>query len=401
MMMLSFHYRAIDREGRLCRGQLHASHDRELTLRLHQQGLELVSFRVSRKRASSTIRVNQRELLTFCIQLEQLLSAGVPMLQALDDIRAACEPGGLQLLLAALIQQIESGQSLSQAMHAYPGIFGPVFINLVAAGEHSGQLTLILQQLASSLSWEQALRSQGKHLLAYPAFVLVVVLAVVIFLLNYMVPQMASFLSSLGQELPLQTRILIASADLMRAYWPWILSVLAGLTFVTPVMLRRHPGAALYWDRLTLRLPVCGELLKKMQMARYARNFSLMYQAGIPVLQILALCRALVSNRSLALALHHIEQHIHAGTGLAESFQRTGSMPALVVRMVRVGEQTGALDRALLNVSRFYEREVNDAVDTLLRLVEPLLTVILGLLLAGIMFAVLSPVYDSLGHLPL
>ena len=229
--------------------------------------------------------------------------------------------------------------------------------------------------------------------------VLVVVLGVMVFLLVYLVPQVTSLLKTMGIALPMQTRMLIFASNAVVNYWPFIFGVPVAVAVGLVILPRRNPKAAYLWDHAKLRLPVLGAILQKIILARFSNFFALMYQSGITVLDALKTSEDIVGNRVLADALMRAGQQINAGESLTETFQNLGIFPPLVIRMLRVGEATGAIDVALKNVNYFYTRDVREAVDKALKLLEPTLTMVLGLMLAFIMWSVLSPVYDILGKM--
>jgi type IV pilus assembly protein PilC len=207
------------------------------------------------------------------------------------------------------------------------------------------------------------------------------------------------FLQNMGQEIPLQTKIMIAISNALVNWW-WVFLTVPVLIFVAvATAIKKSPGARYRFDYIKLHLPVTGEVLQKIIMARFARYFALMYQTGIPILDAIKTCQDIVGNRVVADGLERAYQQINAGESMSESFHNLGLFPPLVVRMIRVGEGTGALDTSLLNVSYFYDRDVRDSVDKMLKMLEPALTVVLGGLLAMIMFSVLGPVYDSLSKM--
>ena len=401
--MATYNYRAIDQTGRHAQGQIDALNEADLEIRLERMGLDLITFKLTEKstKAFSQNKVSNRDLVMFCFQLEQLTSAGVPILDGLNDLRESTANLYFQKVLGALAGEVEGGQMLSQAMAQHPDVFDEVFVNLVAAGEQTGRLPTVFENLSDTLKWQDELASQTKRLLAYPLFVFVVVMAAVTFLMIYLVPEMVKFLNSLGQELPLNTRILIFISNAFVKYW-WLILALP-VVVVTGVAgyIRQSPEARYKFDYLKLKLPFTGDILHKIIMARFARYFALMYQTGIPILDAIKTCEKIVGNRVIADALSRAHAQINAGDSMSESFHNAGLFPPLVVRMIKVGENTGALDKSLLNVSYFYDRDVNEMMQKMLKLLEPALTVVLGLILAFIMMSVLGPVYDSFGKMKL
>jgi type IV pilus assembly protein PilC len=399
--MATFNYRAIDQTGRHAQGQIDALNEVDLEIRLERMGLDLITFKSTEKskKAFSQNKVSNRDLVMFCFQLEQLSSAGVPMLEGLNDLRESTANLYFQKVLGSLAGDVEGGKMLSQAMAEHPDVFDEVFVNLVAAGEQTGQLPKVFDNLCNTLKWQDELMSQTKKLLAYPLFVFVVVMAAVTFLMIYLVPEMVKFLNSLGQELPLNTRILIYISNAFVKYWWLILALPFVVVTGLAAYIRQSPEARYKFDYIKLKLPLTGEILHKIIMARFARYFALMYQTGIPILEAIKTCEKIVGNRVVADALSRAHAQINAGDSMSESFHNAGLFSPLVVRMIKVGENTGALDKSLLNVSYFYDRDVNEMMQKMLKLLEPALTVVLGLILAFIMMSVLGPVYDSFGKM--
>jgi type IV pilus assembly protein PilC len=399
--MASFNYKAIDKLGRPAMGQIDALNEVDLEIRLERMGLDLITFRPAAKSTSvfNRNKISNQDLVMFCFQIEQLSSAGVPLLECLNDLRESSDNPFFQKVLGAVSAEVEGGKMLSEAMAEHPGVFSEVFVSLIDAGEQTGQLPLVFNNLFNTLRWQDELMSQTKKLLAYPAFVAVVVLGAVGFLMSYLVPQMASFLKNMGQELPWNTKLLMAMSDIIVGYWWLVISVPVAIFIGLATVIQTNPLARYRFDMIKLNLPITGPILHKIIMARFARYFALMYQTGIPILDAIKICEKIVGNRVVADALRRAHAQINAGDSMSESFRNAGLFPPLVVRMIRVGESSGALDKALLNISYFYDRDVNDAMQKMLKMIEPALTVILGGILAFIMFSVLGPVYDSFSKL--
>lgn len=401
--MPSYSYKAVDKIGRPAQGEIEAINEIDLELRLQRIGLDLITFKPLKKASAffSRSRVSLQDLVMFCFQMEQLTSADVPLLEGLTDLRDSNPNPQLQKVIAAIISDIEGGKLFSQALAEHPHIFTPVFISLVKAGELTGKLPEVFANLSTTLKWQDDLISQTKRLLAYPLFVLVVVLGAIVFLMIYLVPQMVSFLRNMGQVLPLQTKILIFVSNAFVDYWWLILSLPAAAFTLFALLIKQSPAMRYRWDYLKLKLPVTGDILHKIIMARFTRYFALMYQADIPILDAIKTCEDIAANQVIADALSRVHQRINAGDNMSDSFKNTGLFPSLVVRMIRVGENSGALDKSLLKISDFYDRDVNESIEKMLKLLEPALTVVLGLILAFIMLSVLGPVYDSFTKLKL
>ena len=395
-----FDYKAVSAEGRIARGRLDAINLIDLEMRLKRMELDLVTgVPVQHNALFGRRSVPRPELINFCFHLEQLARAGVPILEGLIDLRDSIEHPAFREVISGLIESIEGGQTLSQAMGSHPDTFSQVFINLIRAGEGSGQLAEVLTSLTESLKWEDELASQTKRLLMYPAFVATVVLSATFFLMVYMVPQLKLFVKNMGQTLPLQTRLLFFVSDLLVDYWYVFLLAPILATATLQLVLRSNPLARLQMDGIKLRLPIVGPILKKIILSRFASTFAMLYAAGIPILESIRTTQHIVGNRVVRRALQRVEQSIREGRNVAGAFHDVGIFPPLVVRMLRVGENTGGLDKALLNVSYFYTRDVKESVGRAQTMIEPMLTVFMGILLGWIMLSVIGPIYDVISKI--
>jgi len=394
-------YKAIDAQGKAVLGRADAVNLFDLEQRLARMGLDLVTGAPTRQKSRliGGARVRRQDLINFCYQLEQMTSAGVPIVEGLADLRDSVENIRFREIVAGLVEAIEGGKSLSQALADYPEVFSRVFTSLVRSGEQTGRLPEVLKSLTESLKWEDELVAQTKKLLMYPAFVGTAVLAVTFFLMIYLVPQMAGFIRNMGQDVPLQTRILIAVSGFFVQWWWAILAAPFVLWFGIRAAARADPRVEFLMDDLKLRLPLVGPILRKIILSRFASSFALMYSSGITVLDAIRATEEIVGNKPMESALRAIGQAIAEGRNLTGAFQDAALFPPLVIRMLRIGEATGALDSALLNVSYFYNREVREAIGRLQAMIEPAMTLLLGAILGWVMLSVLGPVYDSISKM--
>ena len=314
--------------------------------------------------------------------------------EGLQDLRDSSDHPLLRSTLSGLLHAIQNGQSLSQAMQAHPAVFSATQISLVQAGEVSGELPLVFAHLTEDLKWQDDMTAQTRSALLYPALLLLVIVAVLLFLLLYLVPQLATFIRNMGRELPLQTRILLGLSDFLRQGGGWLLPLFMVLPVPLWHGLRRNPRLRERLDHGLLHCWGLGGILQKILLARLTHSFALLYRAGVSVLDSLALLPGVVGNLALAGGVQQAAQAIANGQPLSASFAQTGMFPPLVIRMLKVGESTGALDEALLNVSQFSQREARQAIQRWQSMLEPAMTLLLGTILGWVMLAVLGPVYD-------
>lgn len=398
--MPDYRYRAINQNGRAIRGAVFAANERDLNGLLEAAGLDLIEFRdVSEQRVAKLFqpRPKGRDLIQMSIHLEQLQRAGIPLIESLAEVRDATQTPGLRDVLTQIHREVNDGTALSAAFAAHPKIFGNIFHSLISAGEQTGQMAEALALITGHLKWADEMAVKVKKATRYPAILGVTVTGVVIFMMSFVVPQITGLLLSNGTELPLMTRALIAASNAIRDYWYLIpllvMSAIAGITAG-----RRASQEFRYTtDYYLLRLPVIGQVLKKIALARFAYMFSTMFRSGIDLLGCLEASKRLVNNVALAEALSLVREGVQSGLSLASAMQSTGEFPPLVLRMIKVGEDSGNMSDSLNNVAEIYNRDVDESVQGLISLIEPALTVIMGGIMAWIAIAVFGPVYDSLG----
>lgn len=396
--MALYSYRAINDRGKTSKGMQDAANVVDLELRLKRGGLDLIDAKEDSGKADSRRgKIKRAELITFFFNLEQLTLAGVPLLESLADLRDTMNDEHFRKVIASLVESIESGKNLSQAMGQHPGAFDKIFTSLVHAGEESGRLPEIFLHITESLKWQDEMASHTKTIMIYPAFAGAVVVAITFFLMIYLVPQLAGFIKGMGQEIPLQTRILLATSAFFVDYWYALVALPIALPLAAKWTIASSPEMQFKWDDLKINLWVAGPILRKIILARFANTFAMMYGSGISILDCIANSRDVVNNRAIARSLDDVRQGIESGKNLTQSFQHTGLFPPLVIRMLKVGETTGSLDKALLNVSYFYDRDVKYSTRKIQIMIEPAMTLILGALLGWVMLSVLSPIYDLIG----
>lgn len=397
--MALYQYRAASAEGQINKGQIEALNELDLEAQLKRIGLLLVSAKALKSRQRIVKSMPRREVIDFFFQIEMLVRAGVPLLTALGDLRDEAESPASRDLSSGLFEKIEAGSTFGEAVAAYPGVFSPTLISLIRSGEVTGQLPDVLKEIVRSLKWQDEMASTTKKLLMYPSFVLVVIGGVVFFLMIYLVPQLVGFLNNMGQAIPLQTRLLIGLSSFFVNYWWLILSVPPALVMLVLSLSAAFPAVRYRLHQMQLSIPYVGPVLKKMILARFADTFALMYRTGIPLIEGLVYCQEISSNMVIQQAVRRARERVINGASLSESFAAELLFPSLVIRMLKVGEATGALDSALSNISYFYTRDIDESVGKVQAMIEPALTVVMGLILGWIMLAVLGPIYDTIAKM--
>jgi type IV pilus assembly protein PilC len=387
----------------------------DLYNQLQSGGMELVQCSSLSKKNSklpkfSLQKIKIRDLIQLFIHMEQMQSAGVPLLDALGDIRDGAENDMMRDMMSEIYRDVRDGSSLSEALGKHPKVFRPLYISLIKAGEDTGDLTSSYLQLEKYLKWVAAMQSKIKKATRYPIITGIVVLLVVIFMMSVVVPQIVGFLQYLDIELPWFTIWLIATSNFfvepqfhllgIPIYGTIIAPLCPALLFGTFILVRNSSEQMAYQiDSMYLRAPIAGNLIRKITIARYAQTFSALFASGIDVIKALKAARETVSNMVLLDAMEGVESYVQAGSPISDSLNASGEFPSMVVRMVKIGEESGQLSSVLDQVAEFYTKDVDEAIDALIEVIQPTLTIILALIIVWIAAGALGPIYINLGNM--
>ena len=393
--MKFYAYKAIDGTGRIIQGSAAAESALDLDRLLNVDGNSLLScnrtyFTGLRRKA----KWSRRDLIDFIFHLEQLTSAGIPLLEALDDFKDASGKKAVSTVLTQLVSDIDNGKKLSEACSRYPQAFSPLVISLLNVGEQSGTLDQVLHDLGELLKWQDETISRVRGVMIYPAFVATVLMLVIMFVMTWLVPGLVSFVKSAGAELPWHTTALLSTSDFVRQYWVFGVVTLLGASVVVPLLVRRSAFLKLRLDALLLKLPLIGPVLFKIKLARFSRCVAMMYAAGISVIDTLKLSEGIVDNELLSSVLSQIRTRVTDGEPLAQSFAQAEILPLIVGRMVRVGESTGAIDKAFNQLGYFFDRESRESIEKLEQGIGPAMIVTVGAIMMWVVISVIGPIYD-------
>lgn len=399
--MPQFRYRAISNEGKIISGTYSSTSERGVESKLATLNMEMLSckedtplFGFMRKRS-----INRRDIINFCFYLEQMTRSGISIIEALSDLQESTAPSYLSEVISVMVAEIHEGKSFSESLKGFPEIFNDSFVSLIFAGEKSGELVHVLKDLTQSLIWQDELIVQTKKALMMPAFVGIVIFAVVFFLMIYLVPQLISFMTMMGEEIPFNTLLLIAVSNFFVQFWYLVLVLPVAAYFASRQMIKRSPKVRLLFDNYKLKLWVFGPIIKKIILARFVNYLALLYNSGIPIIDSLKITESVVNNKAVESALVDIRKMIEEGANIGLAFQMGGIFPKLVISMINVGEKTGDIGTSLQNVSYFYKRDVDDAIESMQQMIEPAMTVILGLIIGWVMMSVLGPIYDLISNI--
>ena len=408
--MAQFQYRAADGEGRVLEGLIEAAEVSGAVARLQERGL--IPLRVaapapkrsglasiSLPQLSLKKRVKRRDLLVFTHELSTLLGAGLPLDRSLSILSELSENPEMKAVVADILQSVQRGKSLAESLAQHPKVFEPLFINMVKAGEIGGVLDTVLQRLTEYLESASELRDEVRSAMIYPVILLLTSFISVTILLTYVLPKFATIFSQGGATLPFTARMLMGVSDAMRSYW-WlgILIIVASAVGVTHWI--RTPAGRLQWDRTRLRLVLLGDLARKIAVARFARTLGTLLRSGVPMLQALDIVRDVSGNVVLAHAVDEVKVGVRGGAGVAGPLSHSGVFPPLALQMISVGEETGRLDDMLVQVADYFDREVRVTVKRLTSLLEPVLLLVGGVVVAFVVLSMFSAI-SSVNNMPL
>ena len=391
-----YNYQAINEEGKKISGELAAANEQDLEERLSHTDFVLLKCKKAKIRKGLVFSgVKVKELIIFCSQMEQLTGAGISLLEAVSIARDSVDSAKLRDILSDIYESVSNGSLLSEAMAEHPQVFSATFTGLISVGEKTGNLSEAFVNLGDHIKWMADIKRKIKKSLGYPILLMVVVVSVVTLMMLMVVPQLVEFLESQNFELPFYTKALIAFSNIFTENWHLLFGIPIVISIVAFVLYRIFPAFAYFMDNIFLRMPFFGRLTRKIEIARFTHVFSVMFTSGIDVLESLENASLVIKNKVLKEAIKTAQQRVSDGSSLYSSLEMSNQFPRLVVRMFQTGEETGRMKQSLDNIGFFYDREVNDSIDIMVGLIQPTLTMVLGMIVMWIVVAVFSPLYDT------
>ncbi|MEJ8674009.1 type II secretion system F family protein [Chromobacterium amazonense] len=380
-----------DKSGRAIRGELRAESENVAKMQLRRQGISVVKIR--KRRAGFGRKITERDITLFTRQLCTMMRAGVPLLQAFDIAAKGHSNPAVTRMLLEVRADVETGISLAEAFRKRPLHFDKLFCNIIAAGEAGGVLDSLLDKLATYKEKVMAIKSKIKSALIYPAAIVGTAFVITAVIMIYVIPAFKDLFSSFGANLPAPTLFVIWLSDLFIRFWWLIFGSIFGGLFAFFYAFKRTPKLQEQMDRILLKLPVIGDIIRKATIARWARTLSTLFTAGVPLVEALDSVGGAAGNQVYAEATRRIQADVNTGSSLSFSMQRTDLFPNMVLQMTAIGEESGSLDQMLDKVADFYEEEVDNAVAALSSLLEPAIMVILGVLIGGLVIAMYMPIF--------
>jgi type IV pilus assembly protein PilC len=397
--MPTYEWVALDKRGKRMKGSMASKNATLVKAELRRQGMNPQSVKERSKPlfGGSGSAVKPRDVAIFSRQIATMMASGVPMVQAFDIIADGQKNPRFKTMLTGVKQNIEGGASLHEALGQYPVQFDELYRNLVRAGESAGVLDTILDTVATYKEKTEAIKAKIKKALFYPIMVLVVAFAVCMIMLMFVVPVFAKTFQDAGAQLPAPTQLVVSASQFMQSYWWVVIFGTIGGIVALIVAKRRSLKFAHLLERITLRLPVMGNILRQSAIARFSRTLGVTFRAGVPLVEAMDAVAGATGSVVYGQAVRSMRDDVSVGHQLQLAMRQTGLFPNMVVQMVAIGEESGALDHMLFKCAEFYEEEVNNAVDTLASLLEPLMMVILGVLVGGMVIALYLPIFKLAG----
>lgn len=388
-----FTYKAKDSKGKIVEGEVDAQDQRQAIAKLKSQKLSVLSVKKSQVKKKKGGKVKPKEVVIFSRQLSTLVSSGVPIIQSLSILESQAESKAFSEVIGRIKQDIESGLSISDAMAKHPKVFSELYVSMIKAGELGGILDVILDRLAGYLEASAALRDKVKSAMMYPMIVGGIAVAITIFLIVFIIPVFKNIFAEFGAELPFITKIVIGVSDFVKAYILYVLGAGVLLFFGIKKYIKSENGRRKF-DSLLLKLPVFGEIIKKVSIAKFSRTLGTLLKSGVPILQALETVAKTSGNKIIEEIIIQSMQSIREGGKLSDPLKRSEIFPSMVTQMIGVGEETGSLDNMLFKIADFYDQEVDAAIKGLTSMIEPLVMVFMGVVIGFIVIAMFIPMFE-------
>jgi type IV pilus assembly protein PilC len=399
--MPHFRYKAIDASGKSIEGSLDAGNPSDLESRLANMELDLVIFKQKEQGVDifGSHKIKRRDLINFSFYLEQLTHAGVPILEGLCDLRDSEQNTTFRDVVSGVIDAIGGGNTFSQALGMYPKIFDNIFVSLIKVGEQTGKMGEVLGDITQTLKWQDELLGKAKKIMMYPLVTGTLIMSVIMFMMIFVVPDIMQSIVALGGSIPFETRALMAASNFLVHFWYLVVVAPFTLSLLVRYFYKNSRHARFKLDGLLLKLWLFGSINEKIKISRFTRYFALMFASGITVLDAINLSKTVVSNSVLEDGIERARQQISEGNSISESFENIGIFPPLIIRMLRVGESSGQMDKSLNNVSYFFDRDINDSIDKMEPIIQTALMATIGVIVLWVVMSVLGPIYDTISKI--
>ncbi len=399
--MKHFRYKAINDQGKYVSGKLAAQNPSELSALLKAAQLELISFKEEKTGGLSLFgnTIKPKEIITIFVHLEQLERSGVPIADSIQDLIESADSANVKSLMTEVAESIKNGSLFSESLAKRPDIFSTTYIGLIAMGEKTGNLSTAFNSIIEDIKWTMDIKRKTRKATTGPMFGIVLMFVILGIMTSVVVPKVTGFLTMQSIDLPIITVALVKFSDFVKGNWYIILMTPVVMFILVKILRKSSEEMAVIIDDFKLKLPIFGPIMNKIDSAKFCQFFSMTFKSGLGVLECLDASSGVVKNMAVKKSIQTVKQQVSEGHPLSKSIAATGYFPNLVVRMFKVGEESGNMESALNNIKFFYDREINDSIDRLVAMIQPTITLVMGGMIAWITIAVFGPIYATFSKL--
>ena len=396
--MFRYRYKALDQNGKTVNGKMSAENPAELLTMLRANSLELISYSQDKIGSGIFGRIKTTDLISIFVHLEQLEKAGVSIIDSIADLKENGDTAKIRNLMHEIHEAIKNGSLFSESLGKHPEIFNKIYLGLIAMGEKTGNLANAFSSIIEDIKWNNDINRKTAKAIRGPMFGILVMFVVLGVMTSVVVPKVTAFLTAQDIKLPLITVALISFSNFMKNYW-YLMVVIPVSIFIFIKILQTSERIAIKIDNIKLFIPVFGPIIRKIDSAKFCQFFALTFRSGLGVLECLDSACGVIKNKAIKRAIMLVKEQVSDGQSMTKSIGATGYFPSLVVRMFKVGEESGNMESALQNIKFFYDREINDSIDKIVGMIQPTITLVMGLMIGWITIAVFGPIYGTFSNI--
>jgi len=396
--MFRYRYKAIDQNGKTVNGKMSAENPAELLTMLRANSLELISYSQDKVGGGLFSKIKTADLISIFVHLEQLEKAGVSIIDSIADLKENADSVKVRNLMHEIYEAIKNGSLFSESLTKHPHVFNKIYIGLIAMGEKTGNLANAFASIIEDVKWNNDINRKTAKAVRGPMFGILIMFIVLGVMTSVVVPKVTAFLTAQSIDLPTMTIALIAFSDFMKNYW-YVMIIVPIIFYIIIKILQTSEKMAIKIDDLKLKVPVFGPIIKKIDSAKFCQFFALTFRSGLGVLDCLESASGVIKNKAIKRSIIQVKDQVSDGQSMTKSIGATGYFPSLVVRMFKVGEESGNMESALQNIKFFYDREINDSIDKIVGMIQPTITLVMGLMIAWITIAVFGPIYSTFSNI--
>jgi type IV pilus assembly protein PilC len=396
--MFRYRYKAIDQNGKTVNGKMSAENPAELLTMLRANSLELISYSQDKVGGGLFSKIKTADLISIFVHLEQLEKAGVSIIDSIADLKENADSIKVRNLMHEIYEAIKNGSLFSESLTKHPHVFNKIYIGLIAMGEKTGNLANAFASIIEDIKWNNDINRKTAKAVRGPMFGILIMFIVLGVMTSVVVPKVTAFLTAQSIDLPAMTVALIAFSDFMKNYW-YVMIIVPIIFYIFVKIFQTSEKMAIKIDDLKLKVPVFGPIIKKIDSAKFCQFFFLTFRSGLGVLDCLESASGVIKNKAIKRSIIQVKDQVSDGQSMTKSIGATGYFPSLVVRMFKVGEESGNMESALQNIKFFYDREINDSIDKIVGMIQPTITLVMGLMIAWITIAVFGPIYSTFSNI--